>query len=542
MPDLSDAYARFYDLLTLAEEYFAAGDYSSSAALAQIAARCAWPDHVGLFGSPQLERLLLELGKQIVTASPNDLKYRDNSSRKILHVLTYGRPVGGDSRFVWRWMQADHNSQHSVAITSQAHMKGAYDVPESLRQSAENSGGFLHILNASASKPLEQANELRMLCQDMDFVVLHLFPYDIIPVLALAKDCDSVKTLYINHSDHTFWVGASVAHSIVHLRKQSTHFLKSRRGLRPDQSTILPIPLALPSISLTSAQAKHALGYDPSVVLLLTIASPFKFHAPGHTTFLDLVTPVISKLTQAVLIAVGPESEGAWRSASIQTNDRIVPLGARYDNDLLYCAADIYLDSVPFSSTTSLLEAGIHGVPLLGYNPPNYTFGLLGPGSPGLDNTMELASDIESYQAMLTRLISDADYRQRSGQRVKAEILSLHTGNNWNHAVCDLYAGVERNNKCGCLSGNDDNFQTSALDLALVQLYAPSRDPSSIGRLIRNYIGELPYRPRLGITWRLYSKGFIFCFFNLLPPPLNEIIRGVGRPTKILIQQILNKL
>jgi len=540
MADLSEAYSRFYNLLTLAEEYFEAGNCSSSAALAQIAARCAWPDHVGLFGSPQLERLLLELGKQIVTARPNDSQYRDDSSKKILHVLTYGRPVGGDSRFVWRWMQADHNSQHSVAITSQAHMKGVYDVPEFLRQSAENSGGFLHILNASASKPLEQANELRMLCQDMDFVVLHLFPYDIIPVLALAKDCDSVKTLYINHSDHTFWVGASVAHSIVHLRKQSTHFLKSRRGLRPDQSTILPIPLALPSISLTSAQAKHALGYDPSVVLLLTIASPFKFHAPGHTTFLDLVTPVISKLTQAVLIAVGPEPEGAWRSASIQTNGRIAPLGARYDNDLLYSAADIYLDSVPFSSTTSLLEAGICGVPLLGYNLSN-TLELLGPGSPGLDNVMELATDIESYQALLTRLISDANYRQQSGQRVKAEILSLHTGNNWNLAVCDLYDMVERNNKRGCLLGNDDNFQTSALDLALVQLYAHSNDPSSTGRLIRNYIGDLPYLSRLEITWRLYRKGLKFCFFNLLPPPFNELIRGVGRPAKRLIQRILNK-
>jgi len=380
-----------------------------------------------------------------------------------------------------------------------------------------------------------------MLCQDMDFVILHLFPYDIIPVLALAKDCDSVKTHYMNHSDHTFWVGASVAHSIVHLRKQSTNFLSSRRGLRPDQSMVLPIPLTLPSMSVTSAQAKQALGYDPSVVLLLTIASPFKFYAPGQIAFLDLVTPVISKLSQAVLIAVGPDSEGVWKSASIQANGRIVPLGARYDNDLLYTAADIYLDSVPFSSTTSLLEAGICGVPLLGYKQLN-TLELLGPGSPGLDNTMELASDIESYQAMLSRLISDVDYRQRSGQRVKAEILSLHTGNNWNHAVCDLYAKVERNNSRGCLLSNNDNFEASALDLALVQLYAHSHDPSSIGRLIRNYIGELPYRSRLEITWRLYRKGFVFCFINLLPPPLNEIIRGVGRPTKRLIQRILNKL
>ena len=536
MTSLTQASARFCDLLTLVEEYFAAGNLSAAVRLAQIAARYAYPGNVGLFGSPRLERLLLELGKQIPSASGCGVRHRDGKSRNVLHVLSYGRPVGGDSRFVWRWMQEDRNSRHSVAITTQADIEDTYKVPEFLRQSAENSGGFLRTLSAPTSNPLEQARELRALCQQMDIVALHLFPYDIIPLLALAAGCDTIKTLFVNHSDHTFWIGASVAHSVVNLRRQSPHFLRNRRGLYPDKSSILPIPLKYSPPSVTQVQAKRALGYEPDVVLLLTIASPFKYTSPGQIGFLDLVTPVLAKMPQAVLLAVGPDPKGAWRSASISTEDRIVLLGARWDNDLLYAAADVYLDSVPFSSITSLLEAGSHGVPLLGYGLPNPALELLRPGAPGLDNAMELANDVESYRTLLTRLISDAKFRRRSGQRVQGLILSLHTGSNWIHAVHELYARVERSNDRDCLVENNDTFEMSALNLALVQLYGQW----NIRQLIRNFVGTLPYYSRLSITWCLHLKGFDICFSNLLPPPAHGIILGVGRKAKRIIHRLLH--
>ena len=107
-------------------------------------------------------------------------------------------------------MQEDRNSRHSVAITTQADLNGKYKIPEVIRSAAEDSGGFLRVLDTPASKPLEQACELRSLCQAMDIVVLHLYPYDIIPVLALAVGCDSIKTVFINHSDFTRFGSAQV--------------------------------------------------------------------------------------------------------------------------------------------------------------------------------------------------------------------------------------------------------------------------------------------------------------------------------------------
>jgi hypothetical protein len=531
---LSDSYTKFCDLLTLADEYFAVGDLSTSVRLAQIAARFAYPGHVGLFGSPRLEQLLLKLGKQIPSTSACGVRRRNGFSRDVLHVLSYAQPIGGDSRFAWRWMQEDRSSRHSVAITSQADLNGKYDIPEMMLKATEDSGGFLRTLSAPTSQPLDQARELRALCQEADVIVLHLYPYDIVPVLALAEGCNDAKTLLINHADHTFWVGAGVAHSVVHLRRQYPDFLKNRRGINPDQSPILPVPLAYFPQSVNQAQAKIALGYEPDTLILLTIATPFKYWAPNSISFLDLVSPILSKDTRAVLIAVGPEPVGTWQSASIQTNGRIVPLGKRWDNDLLYAAADIYLDSVPFSSTTSLLEAGSRGIPLLGYSSPNPDLRLLGPGAPGLDNAMEVANDVGSYRTLLTRLIADEDFRRRSGQSVKNQILSLHTGNQWVHTVDELYTKVESINERGCFQQSNDTFQESELNLALLHLYG--RKPfGGLRTLMRQYLGTLPYPARLSATWRLYRKGFDLSLANLLPPPLDLVVRGVRRWAKKIV-------
>jgi hypothetical protein len=532
---LNGAYTRFCGLLTMAEEQAAAGDYAAAAGLAQIAARYTFAGYVGLFGSHRLEQLLLELGRQIPVSPSRSPRLRNGNQRNILHVLSYGRPVGGDARCAWRWIQEDSSNRHSVVITTQADVKGIYELPEVLKQSAEKTGGFLRTLTASTTNHLEQARELRMLCQEADIVVLHLFPYDIVPVLALAAGCDSAKTIYANHADHAFWVGAGVSHLIAHLRKQPPQFSEKRRGLEPERCSVLPIPMVYTPPTVTRNEAKQALGYSSDTVILLTIASPFKYSSPGRMGFLDLVAPVMAQFPKTVLIAVGPEAKGAWQAAGVQTQGRIVPLGTRWDTNLFYAAADVYLDSVPFSSITSLLEAGSHGTPLLGYRLPEADLALVGPGAPGLEETMELAGDPETYRALLTRLVRDAEFRQRSGERARSEILSLHTGSKWVEAVHQLYAKVEQLDRRGCLLGNKDVFEASALNVALFQLYGRVRTRQMIGK----YVGALPYRLRLPITWSLYRKGFDLCFLNLLPSPADVITRRIGRWVKRKGQRLL---
>lgn len=533
----NDVHARFCELLKLAEERLNGGDTLTAAGLAQIAARYVFPGK-GIFASPRLERLLIEIGKRIPVASTAQKPSTKSRRRKVLHILTHARPIGGDTRFAWRWIESDTSSQHSVAITTQTAVSDLFKLPESLKQAAESSGGSVHALRAPASKPLEQAQELRSICQEADVVVLHVFPYDITPVLALAAGCDHVKTVYVNLSDHTFWIGASVAHWIVHLRRQSTAFLRNERGLDPDKSAILPIPLVPKSTSMSREEAKRALGYKPDTVLMLTIATPFKYNAPGHVSLLDLATPVLQQFPQAMLVAVGPKPEGAWQEASEKTGGRVVALGTRWDTDLFYAAADIYLDSVPFSSMTSLLEAGSLGVPLVGYT-PNDELDLLGPGAPGLEDAMKLAVEPDSYSKLLGRLITDEEFRHDCGLRIKEKIISLHTGENWNHALANVYAQLEQTADRSCLVAEDDTFKTQALDISLAQLY--SSVPFNTRVLIRDHLVDVPYSARVTTTCKLFRAGFDLCLLNILPPPADRVLHGLGRRAKRGVQRVLRR-
>ena len=188
----------------------------------------------------------------------------------------------------------------------------------------------------------------------MDIVVLHLYPYDIIPVLALAAGCDSIKnTLCQSCGSHLLGRRKRCAFHCASSEAMAGFFNKPAwniPGPFSDSSNSIGL---FPVVDYFEAKRNERLGYDSDVVLLLTIATPFKYSATGQIGFLDLVTPVLEEFPKAVLIAVGPDDEGAWQSAKIRTNGRIVALGKRWDNDLLYAAADIYLDSVPFSSITS---------------------------------------------------------------------------------------------------------------------------------------------------------------------------------------------
>lgn len=534
MSNLQADFARFSHLLTLAEKRLSQGDADAAAALAQVAARFAFPANVGLFASPRLEALLTSLAGR-VRGAPGVARHA-SGRRHVVHLLSYAKPIGGDSRFVWRWIGRDRTSRHSVIVTSQQEVAHQYEIPKVLLDGVAASGGFVKTLTAPVTRPLQQASELRSLLSDGDFVALHVYPYDIVPNLALTGLLDRVCPIYVNHSDHTFWVGGAVTRWVAHLRAQSKHFIETHRGLEAGRSSILPIPLddelgALPlAAERADAQrkAKSELGYATDTVLLLTIASPFKYSAPGQTGLAELVLPTLKKHKNAVLVAVGPSEEGEWLRARRETEGRVQALGRRWDNEKLLTAADVYLDSVPFSSITSLLEAGARGLPLLSHVAANEELSLLGPGAPGIDETMLVCAGEDRYRDALERLILQPQLRLEAGSRVQASIRSSHLGTGWERAVSEAYERAQATDAQACLVSRRDEFHAGELNDALVRLFEKVQGPTRVRQLMAQYIGALDYRSRIELTLELAAP-FGVCVRNLLPRSVDRGLRGVVR-------------
>ena len=249
-------FTRFETVVGIAEAFHHASDHRSAAACAQVAAACAWRNHAGLFASPRLERLLTEIGCTAAKAKPAALRGRRVPPRRVLHVLTKARPMGGDSRFPCRWMDVDRERQHSVAVTTQE----GDQVPEVFIDVTSRTGGQVHCLDADTSDPLVRAARLRTLAQQADFIALHIYPDDVIPSLAFADGAVVAPVLFVNHSDHTFWLGVNASDMVVQLRDSSVALTVNRRRVDPERLATLPIPLPPVERVRAQADAKIAAG------------------------------------------------------------------------------------------------------------------------------------------------------------------------------------------------------------------------------------------------------------------------------------------
>lgn len=288
---------------------------------------------------------------------------------------------------------------------------------------------------------MARAARLRARCQESDLVVLHLHPYDVVPQIALSGGADLPPVVYVDHCDHVFWVGSGISSVVMHMRDSGRLHAAVRRGLDPARSVVVPRPLRPRGRQLSQAEAKHQLGVKPDTVLLATAADPTKYRRVGDIGFLDLVMPALEEHPDAVLLAAGPSlEEEQWREAARRTGGRIRPLGVLPDTRQLQEAADVYLDSFPFSSLTSLLEAGSLGVPAITYRGHGPQCAVLGADTRGVDDHMIAAADPAEYRHALGRLIVEPARRDDLGRGIARTIVETHTGPGWLNATRQLYA------------------------------------------------------------------------------------------------------
>ena len=213
MPEITESatarvernFVLFDSIVNTAETFLAERQHESAAVCAQIAASHAFVNHCGFFRNLRLEKLLLTIGHQAVTT-------RSGTGRRIpgwsgvghvLHVLNADRSIGGDSRYARRWIEQDSLRKHTLVLTRQRKTP----VSSVMSELIEQRGGTVHRLDSETDSLIAQAAELRRRARYADLVVMHLFPDDVIPLIAFADRDSLPPIIFVNHSDHTFWLG-----------------------------------------------------------------------------------------------------------------------------------------------------------------------------------------------------------------------------------------------------------------------------------------------------------------------------------------------
>jgi len=426
-------------LVRLAERRLSRREYSAALAYAQAAAEYAWRCPTGAFASPALERVVSAVRTATLDSTP-DLTARPikcESPQQVLHVLTRAEEIGGHTRLCWRWMRADSDRQHTVVLTG----PGKWAVPAELAAAAAEAGGTLDVLDEKGADLLDRARALRELADKVDLIVLHVSPYDVVPLLALGDPLRRPPAVFLNHSDHVFWLGLGVSDVVAHLRPSGATLSRDRRAVTSDRSAMLPLPLSASASAASRAIAREQLGVPDRACLLLTIATPQKYDVDEGTSMVAVLAPVLARFPDSVLIAVGPRQEGVWAAAGQRHAGRVRAVGIQDDISSYLAAADIYLDSFPMTSLTSLLEAGQHGLPLLRLASPDLAGASpLSPDDPAMQDALVTVPDAASYRAQIVTWLSDPRERARLGQTAKRSIVSHHCGEHWQRRVEAVYA------------------------------------------------------------------------------------------------------
>jgi hypothetical protein len=489
--------AVFDGLLGWAESAAAAEEWAAAVGYAQVAGNYAFWHHPGLWSSFRLERILGNIGERVIRANFRTNHTVRQTTTDILHVLTTAYSLGGHTRMVWRWIQQDHERSHSIAITRQ----GNTAVPRQLVEAVENAGGRIYFLDEERGGALARAQALREIGMRFDRAVLHLHPGDVVPIIAFCQNQQRPPVVTVNHADHIFWLGVGISDVVLHLRDSGVAVSTELRGIERNRCMILPVPLNPLHRTVPQLEAKKQLGLRENETVLLSIASGYKYDPIlGETDFVEALVPVLLKHQNTVLVVVGPDGQGQWERGARESQGRIRSFGKRGDTAVFYQAADIYLDSFPFASTTSFLEAGSYGLPIVSFCPLEGAAAVLCADSPGLEATMVRAKNLERYRMELSTLIGNPEMRSQLGERARKTIISTHMGESWRLSLDNIYADSGRISRAAIRSKEVDvSHHCGQLDVRLVHLYERHAMSRNLNETIRDEAGLLPFFHRLGL-------------------------------------------
>jgi hypothetical protein len=447
--------------------------------------------------------MMVDIGRR--TAKPTTYRRQQGKPiRHVLHVVSEVLPVGGLTNMLTRWIAEDSTRTHSIAAI---HHRG--ELPEATRDAVAKTGGKIHRINRTPGFQTAWAEELRQLARQHDAVVLSIYGQDPVAVMAFAEPEKLPPILYLNHGDHLFWLGASIADVVMNMREEAQTLSIARRTIEPKRNVVVPT-IVSPAVRTRSREdAKRELGMAPDTILLMSAARGMKYRTVNGITFAAPHVGLLKKYPMAQLLVVGAGERPDWQADCAAVEGRIQPLPETSDTRIYFEAADIYVDSFPFVSSTSMMEAAGLEAPLVSrfYGEPEAR--IFAINHPGIDKPTLHGASEQEYVAHLDRLISDPALREAKGKEARDAVFHYHTPPSWLTFIERAYSLAEQLPPIDPMThfarGDAEVFSHGEPDRSMYEVFGFNRE--SPVRMLRWYLGLMPLEQRLSTWLRIQRAG-----------------------------------
>ncbi|MGY1689550.1 glycosyltransferase [Geodermatophilus sp. SYSU D01105] len=476
-PRLQDNRRAYEQVVDAVRSHARRGDVEQVLRTAAVAAAFAYNAPTGALSDPDLERLV----RDAVRGDGAVRVDRGRGNGRVLHVLSEGYAVGGHTRLVWRWMERDPRPADVVLTMQHA------PVPGSLRAAAERAGGRIYDLREGFPALAARAEVLRGLMAGAGTVVFHVHPYDTVALAAASLPGPRPPIVHENHADHTFWLGLGSADLVVENRAAGRRVSRELRGVPEHRLAVLPLPVQPVGATASRKSIRAQFRLRPGQVAAISVATAMKMAPIWGRGFDELLAGVLSEIPQLAIVLAGPTADGPWQRLQSGFPGRVFPLGlVEGVEGGLYPGMDLYLDSFPCASGTSILEAAVAGLPPVSLQLHQGYAEVFHANAPGLAETGYAQTSEDAYVAALRALVEDPQLRRDRGERARSEVLAAHSGPAWNAALEQVYRQAHEVPAADLDEftepGHDNGYGSTLLPFTLGRGVAP--EPAAFGRAL----------------------------------------------------------
>lgn len=449
-------------------------DLSSSLNRINMLSALASEMHPGRFVDLRLEKWALFIGDKIwraqTTLSPKLPVC--NVHRRVLHVASETYDVGGHTRLILNIVKGDSDSVHSLIVTRQDQCK----VPLWLQIAVESTGGS--VMSIAEKKEVDKVAILQQkLTEGFDKVFYHVHPDDGASIAALAAT-PRPQVMFVNHADHLFWLGSVLSDIVVCYRESALLFSLQRRLAQ--RALLLPTALNFPCIDYDEREkARRELHIPLDKIVVLTVASSHKFKPDSKYNYFRVVETILNKNPNVLIKIIGVSEEDDLDNLNFKPHDRVELLGKMPEPQLYYKSSDIYLDSMPTASLTSIFEAMYFGCyPILQFSPVS---SMKIDEEPAFKGLFFHADCEEELIYSVQEAIDNQMLRKKNAALGSQRIKDNYMGKGWREYLNSLYNATCLNLYCVrkiCDDNDINKFEYLQEDLDAARLSTSIQGPS----------------------------------------------------------------
>ena len=299
----------------------------------------------GIYNLYSIENYFLKIAETL-QCELND--YQKNTT---LHVLTEALNSGGHTRVVERWISSSADEEkHCVLLTTNK----SKEIPQELINAVKNKNGEIIELNSKDSS-IDRGLYLRKYASNFDKIILHIHPFDYIPIIAFGTNNFSRHIFLYNHADHMCWLGLSIADTILEIRKYGKYLTENKRI--QNKSFLLSIPTVYKDYN-EKINFPEKITNNLNKKIILSYGSSYKFREFDNINIINYIK-LFDDTYFFILIGLNKEENKIFYEFADKFPDRITILDIIPFNHLqeYIKISDLVIDSFPICGGTALLDA-----------------------------------------------------------------------------------------------------------------------------------------------------------------------------------------